>query len=106
MVRVLINIPRTARRGDVITIRTLIQHPMESGYRPGADGEVLPRDIIRRFTCSYDGAIVFSAEFSPAIAANPFLSFTTVATKSGAVIMTWEGDSGFAQTETRQIEVA
>jgi sulfur-oxidizing protein SoxZ len=104
--RVLIGIPRTARRGDVITIRTLIQHPMESGYRPSADGEVMPRDIIRRFTCTYDGAVVFSAELSPAIAANPFLSFTTVATGSGAIVMTWEGDSGFAQTETRQIEVA
>ena len=105
MARVLLNIPRNARRGEVITIRTLIQHPMESGYRPGADGEVVPRDIIRRFTCTYDGAVVFSAELSPAIAANPFLSFTTVATASGAVTMTWEGDNGFAQTETRQIEV-
>jgi sulfur-oxidizing protein SoxZ len=105
MARVLINIPRSAKRGDVVTIRTLIQHTMETGYRPGADGEVLPRDIIRRFTCSYDGAVVFEAELSPAIAANPFLSFTTVATRSGEITMTWEGDNGFAQTETRQIEV-
>jgi sulfur-oxidizing protein SoxZ len=105
MARVLLNIPRTARRGDIITIRTLIQHSMESGYRPGADGEVLPRDIIRRFTCTYDGAVVFAAELTPAIAANPFLSFTTVATSSGAVVLRWEGDNGFAQTETRQIEV-
>jgi sulfur-oxidizing protein SoxZ len=105
MARVLINVPRSAKRGDIVTIRTLIQHTMETGYRPGADGEVLPRDIIRRFTCTYDGAVVFSAELSPAVAANPFLSFTTVATRSGPVTMTWEGDNGFAQTETRQIEV-
>lgn len=105
MARVLINVPRSARRGDVITIRTLIQHMMETGYRPNAQGDVMPRDIIRRFTCTYDGAVVFSAELSPAIAANPFLSFTTVATNSGTVTMTWEGDNGFAQTETRAIEV-
>jgi sulfur-oxidizing protein SoxZ len=105
MARVLINVPRTAKRGDVITIRTLIQHTMETGYRPNAQGDVVPRDIIRRFTCSYDGAVIFSAELSPAIAANPFLSFTTVATTSGPVTMTWEGDNGFAQTETRPIEV-
>ncbi|WP_431285018.1 thiosulfate oxidation carrier complex protein SoxZ [Humitalea sp. 24SJ18S-53] len=105
MARVLINIPATAQRGEVIAIRTLIQHPMESGYRPGADGEVMPRDIIRRFTCTYDGAVVFSAELSPAIAANPFLSFTTIATNSGAMLLTWEGDNGFAQTETRHIAV-
>jgi sulfur-oxidizing protein SoxZ len=105
MARVLLNIPRSAKRGDVLTIRTLIQHTMETGYRPGADGVVLPRDIIRRFTCTYDGAVVFSAELSPAIAANPFLSFTTVATRSGPIELRWEGDNGFAQTETRQIEV-
>jgi sulfur-oxidizing protein SoxZ len=106
MARVLINIPRSARRGEVITIRTLIQHPMESGYRPGADGEVAPRDIIRRFTCTYGEEVVFSAEFSPAVAANPFLSFTTTAIASGTIRLHWEGDNGFAQTETRQIEVA
>ena len=105
MARVLLNVPATARRGEVIAIRTLIQHTMETGYRPNADGVVAPRDIIRRFRCTYDGAVVFSAEFSPAIAANPFLSFTTVATNSGALEMTWEGDNGFAQTETRSITV-
>jgi sulfur-oxidizing protein SoxZ len=105
MARVLLNVPRSARRGDVVTIRTLIQHTMETGYRPNADGVVAPRDIIRRFTCTYDGEVVFSAELSPAIAANPFLSFTTVATRSGPVTMTWEGDNGFVQTETRPIEV-
>ncbi len=105
MARVLINVPRSAQRGDVITIRTLIQHAMETGYRPGADGVVLPRDIIRRFTCTYDGAVVFSAELSPAIAANPFLSFTTTATASGPVVLRWVGDNGFDQTETREIEV-
>ncbi|MDB5411894.1 MAG: sulfur oxidation protein SoxZ [Rubritepida sp.] len=106
MARVLINIPAAARRGEIIPIRTLIQHTMETGYRPGADGEVLPRDIIRRFTCTYDGEEVFSAEFSPAIAANPFLSFTLVTTNSGPVVLRWEGDNGFAQTETREITVA
>ena len=105
MARVLLNVPRSAKRGDVITIRTLIQHTMETGYRPNAQGEVVPRDIIRRFTCTYDDVVVFEADLSPAIAANPFLSFTTVATKSGTVTMTWEGDNGFAQTETRNIEV-
>ncbi|NKE47242.1 thiosulfate oxidation carrier complex protein SoxZ [Roseomonas frigidaquae] len=105
MARVLINVPRTAARGEVITIRTLIQHLMETGYRPDANGVVAPRDIIRRFTCRYDGEVVFQAELSPAIAANPFLSFTTVATRSGVVEMSWEGDNGFAQTETRDLTV-
>jgi sulfur-oxidizing protein SoxZ len=73
---------------------------METGYRPGADGKVLPRNIIRRFSCRYNGELVFSAELFPAIAANPNLIFHTVATESGKLTFTWEGDNGFTQTES------
>ncbi|MBR0654654.1 thiosulfate oxidation carrier complex protein SoxZ [Plastoroseomonas arctica] len=106
MARVLINIPREIHAGETITIRTLIQHGMESGYRPGADGNVVPRDILRRFTARFDDEPVFAAEFSPAIAANPFLSFTMVVAASGTLTLRWEGDNGFDQTETRRIAVA
>jgi sulfur-oxidizing protein SoxZ len=106
MARTLITMPATARAGEVIEIRTLIAHPMETGYRPGPDGRVVPRDILRRFTCRYDGDVVFSAELSPAVAANPYLAFFTVATTSGTLSFTWEGDHGFAQTETKSLTVA
>jgi sulfur-oxidizing protein SoxZ len=66
---------------------------------------VQARDIIRKFTCRYDGEVVFNATLSPAIAANPFIAFTTIATQSGPISFTWEGDNGFAQTETRHINV-
>ena len=78
---------------------------METGFRPGADGKTLPRDIITRFTCRYNGEVVFAAELFSAIAANPFLSFHTVATRSGALLCTWEGDNGFAQSESVDITV-
>lgn len=105
MARVLINIPRQARAGEVMTLRTLIQHTMETGYRPDASGVVVPRDILRRFTCSFEGEVVFEAEFSPAVAANPYLSFTMVATRSGEIALRWQGDEGFDQTETRRLDV-
>jgi sulfur-oxidizing protein SoxZ len=105
MARALITMPTTAKRGDVIEIRTLIAHPMETGYRPGADGAILPRNLIRRFTCHYDGVLVFSAELFPAVAANPYLSFSTVATASGTLRFAWTGDNGFAQTETTALTV-
>ena len=54
MARTLINIPSSPKRGEVIEIRALIQHPMETGYRPGADGKTLPRDIVRRFACRFN----------------------------------------------------
>ncbi|MBC7704207.1 MAG: thiosulfate oxidation carrier complex protein SoxZ, partial [Rhodoferax sp.] len=84
-------------------------HSMETGYRPGADGKVVPRDLIRRFSCTYDdGAtrqLVFGAELFPAIAANPYIAFSLVATASGTLRLVWEGDNGFAQTETVAIRV-
>lgn len=105
MARAILNVPATATRGEVIEIRTLIAHPMETGFRAGADGKRVPRDLIRRFTCRYDGEVVFAAEFAPAISANPYLTFHTVAIASGTLAFTWEGDQGFAQTETVAIRV-
>jgi sulfur-oxidizing protein SoxZ len=105
MSRALITMPATAKRGDAIEIRTLIAHPMETGYRRGDDGHVLPRNLIRRFACRYDGETVFEAQLYPAVAANPLIVFSTRATVSGALTFTWEGDNGFAQTETALLTV-
>lgn len=105
MARPLVNVPKTAKRGEVVEIRTLVSHPMETGYRPGPNGSILPRDIITRFTCQYDGEEVFRADLHPAMSANPFLVFTTVATESGTITLTWTGDHGFHLVETVRIEV-
>jgi sulfur-oxidizing protein SoxZ len=106
MAQTLINIKRTAKPGEVLEITTLIAHPMETGFRADSEGRLLPRNIIRRFSCSYDGETVFSAELFSAVAANPYLAFSTVATKSGTLVFRWEGDNGFAQTESVAITVA
>lgn len=106
MARALINVPKTAGAGEVVEIKALIAHPMETGYRPGPGGRLLPRDIIRRFTCTYDGEVVFSADLHPAMAANPYIAFTTTATVTGPLTFTWEGDNGFSQTETATLTVA
>lgn len=105
MARAIVNVPASAKRGEIVEIRTLIAHPMETGFRSDGEGRRLPRDLIRRFTCRYDGEVVFSAELHPAIAANPYLTFHTVATATGTLAFTWEGDNGFAQTETVAIRV-
>ena len=104
--RALINVPRKAKRGDVIEIKTLISHQMETGFRHGTNGRMIPRDIITSFTCRYNGEEVFSTLLYPAIAANPFLTFYAVAAESGTLAFTWEGDNGFAVTEEAKIEVA
>jgi sulfur-oxidizing protein SoxZ len=103
--RVLIHVAPKARRGEVIEIKTLIAHPMESGFRVGTNGNPIPRDIITLFTCRYNGDEIFRAEFSPAIAANPFLSFFTTARDSGTLEFHWSGDNGFAATESTEITI-
>jgi sulfur-oxidizing protein SoxZ len=105
MARTLIHAPTTAKRGEIIEIRATIAHPMETGYRSGDDGKVVPRNILRRFSCRYNGELVFSAELFPAVAANPYLAFHTLATESGTLALTWEGDGGFLQTENVNIAV-
>jgi sulfur-oxidizing protein SoxZ len=105
MARTLIQVPASARRGDVIQVRVTIAHVMETGYRPGADGRVVPRDILRRFSCRFNGESVFAADLFPAIAANPYLSFHLLAEASGTLEFEWQGDNGFAQVERRALQV-
>jgi sulfur-oxidizing protein SoxZ len=105
MTRALINVPAKAKRGEVITIKTLISHIMETGFRHGVSGDNIPRDIITSFTCTYNGEEIFRADLFPAVAANPFITFHTVATESGTITFTWTGDNGFEATESTTITV-
>ena len=105
MASALINVPQKARRGDVIEIKTLMSHVMETGFRRTAAGELIPRDIITSFSCRYNGEEVFRADLFPAIAANPFFAFTTVAMASGSFEFHWIGDRGFAASASASITV-
>ena len=101
----LINVPARSKRGEIIEIKTLISHTMETGFRRTQLGAVIPRDIIRRFVCTYNGTEIFSADLHPAIAANPFIVFSTVAIESGTLVFSWTGDNGFSVTESATISV-
>jgi sulfur-oxidizing protein SoxZ len=101
----LINVPAKAKRGEIIEIKTLMSHVMETGYRRTASGELIPRDIITSFACRYNGVEIFRADLYPAIAANPFISFFTVASESGTFYFSWIGDQGFSETASAAIAV-
>ena len=105
MASALVNVPARARRGEIIEVKALISHVMETGYRRSQLGAPIPRDIIRLFVCSYNGTEVFRAELHPAIAANPFFAFSTVAIESGSLSFHWTGDNGFSATESAPITV-
>ena len=105
MARALINVPAKAKRGEIIAIKTLISHVMESGFRHNQFGVKIPRDIITSFVCTYNGEEIFQAVLYPAMAANPFITFNTIATESGTIAFVWQGDNGFSASESVNITV-
>ncbi len=101
-----IAVPANARRGDNIEIRVAIQHPMETGYRTDDNGTAIPKNVINKLACRYNGVEVFRAEMGSGISANPYLSFFIVAGSSGELRFDWVDDSGVAGSERAAILVA
>jgi sulfur-oxidizing protein SoxZ len=100
-----VRMPARARTGDVVEVRALVEHPMESGYRLDNVGKPIPRHIVERFTVSYDGREVFSARLHPAVSTNPYFAFYLRATRSGEVVFAWADDEGGVVTHTARLEV-
>jgi sulfur-oxidizing protein SoxZ len=105
MASALINVPAKAKRGDIIEIKTLMSHIMETGYRHLASGEIVPRDIVTSFACRFNGKEIFRADLFPAIATNPFITFFTTVTESGKFEFEWIGDRGLSETASASITV-
>jgi sulfur-oxidizing protein SoxZ len=101
-----IQVPNGAKRGEVIRVRLLIQHPMETGYRLDADGHKVPKNVIRSLVCRYNGTEVFRAQMSPGIAANPYLQFPIVARETGELEFSWVDDAGERGSAKQPISVA
>lgn len=100
-----VKVPETAKKGEVIEIKTLISHKMESGQRKDKEGNKIPRMIINKFECKYNGEVVFSADWHPAISANPYMAFHTVAKESGTLEFTWTDDEGAVYATESKITV-
>lgn len=105
MARTLIKSPASAQRGEVIEIHTTIGHEMETGFRPGDDGKILPRNIITHFSCHYNNTLVFESALYSTMAANPYIAFHAVATVSGTLRLEWTGDHGFRHIENVVLQV-
>ena len=101
-----VRVPESASTGDVITIKTLISHPMESGQRKDKDGNTIPRSIINRFTAEFNGAMVMDVTLEPAISTNPYLEFDAKVEESGDFKFTWYDDDGSVYEDTQTITVS
>jgi len=98
--------PRKASAGETVTIKTLISHPMESGQRKDADGNTIPRSIINRFTCEFNGEMVVDVTMEPAISTNPYFEFEAIIPDAGDMKFTWYDDDGSVYEETKSIALA
>ena len=85
---------KEAKQGELVEVKALVSHIMETGQRKSADGQVIPRKILNKFTATVNGKEVFSADFEPAVSANPYIQFKFKATESGPVVLTWVDDDG------------
>lgn len=101
-----IQVPGTAQRGEVITVRVAVQHPMETGFRYDHMGRRIPKNVINTLVCRYNAVEVFRAELGSGIAANPYLQFHLRADASGELVFEWIDDLGERGTERVAVSVA
>lgn len=101
-----VRMPERAARGEVIEIRAMVEHPMDSGFRVDNMGRTIPRHIVETFSCAYNGREIFRVRLHPAISTNPYFLFHAVATESGELVFTWSDDQGGSASQTARIEVA
>ena len=98
-----IRVPKTAKKGEIIEIKTLMPHIMESGQRKDKDGKTIPRKIINKFACEFNGKPVFSCALEPAISANPYVQFDARVDEAGTFKFSWTDDDGTVITAEEKI---
>lgn len=101
-----VRLPSSASAGEVVEIKTLISHQMESGQRRDSDGNTIPRQIINHFACTFNGEMVFECDIEPAVSANPYMEFSAKVNESGTFKFTWTDDDGSVYETEESIEVS
>ncbi|MCU9839314.1 MULTISPECIES: thiosulfate oxidation carrier complex protein SoxZ [Ruegeria] len=101
-----VKVPKSAAAGEAVTIKTLISHNMESGQRKDKQGNVIPRSIINRFTCEFNGQSVVDIKMEPAISTNPYFEFNATVPEAGEFVFTWYDDDGSVYNDNKPITIA
>ena len=100
-----VKVPKSAKAGEAVVLKTLISHPMESGQRKDKDGNVIPRSIINRFTCDFNGKNVIDVKLEPAISTNPYIEFEAMIGEAGEFKFTWYDDDGSVYEDVKPIAI-
>ena len=101
-----LRVPATAKKGEVIEVKTLITHPMENGQRKGDDGKIVPRLIVNALKVTYNDKPVLNVKLEPAVAANPYLAFFVKVEESGTLKFTWTDDQNQSWNAESKIDVS
>lgn len=101
-----VKVPKSASAGEAVTIKALISHKMESGQRKDAEGKLIPRSIINRFTCEFGGETVVDVAIDPAVSTNPYFEFDAMVNEAGEFKFTWYDDDGSVYEDAQSIEIA
>jgi len=101
-----LKVPETAQKGEIIVVKCLAEHAMQTGRRRNPDtGELIPRFLIDRLECHYNGKLVFFADWFNGVSANPYLTFKLRASQSGTIAITWIETDGVSTMASAEIEV-
>jgi len=101
-----VKVPRSVVAGEIVTIKTLISHKMESGQRKDDTGNVVPRFIINRFVADFKGENVIDVALEPAISTNPYFQFDAIVPEAGEFKFTWYDDDGSVYETSKMIDVS
>ena len=105
-IRPRVRLPRSASPGETIVVKTLVNHEMETGHRRDASGAPIPKNILTRFTCAYNGRMVIDVDLDAAISANPYLEFEAVVDGPGEFVFTWTDQDGTVHEHRQDMAVA
>jgi sulfur-oxidizing protein SoxZ len=106
MTRPRVKLPDNIKIGDIIEIKALISHVMETGQRRTAEGQLVPRNIIKSFRSTFNGQLVFSADLQPGVSANPYIAFTMKVVSPGDLELVWTDDTEAIITERQKLVIS
>jgi sulfur-oxidizing protein SoxZ len=101
-----IRMPATAKAGDVVEVKTLISHEMESGQRKDKEGKLIPRKIISKFVARFNGTELMTVDWHAAVSANPYQSFFVRVPESGTFTFEWTDDDGSVYAAEQKVTVS
>jgi sulfur-oxidizing protein SoxZ len=97
--------PTTAKAGEVVEVKTLISHEMETGQRKDASGNPIPRKIIKQFSATFNGKEILRADWYTSVSANPYQSFFVRVPETGTFVFSWVDDDGSVYKSEHKVTV-